>query len=953
MIPFLKQFAIEIYEKYEDNFSDICIVMPARRAQKYFINYLSEHTKKTILLPEIFTIDEFVCHLTSFKTVDKTEILLLLYNHHLKNNHDLSNDFKHFIGWANLFLSDINEMDMQLADSKSIYTSLTEIKELSYYDIPESERTPMQNRYLKFFEQLYNYYLFLNEELSKKSMGYQGLIYKKAANEISFLIQKFKWKKIIFCGFNALTKSETTIIQKLKNENIVETYWDADMLYYNDEIRDTGYFLRKNKVDFKLDNNFPYLSNYFEQFPKNIQIIGAPNAISQVKLVGELIDEIKSKQINCNESIVIVPADESLLPAIINTVNPNEINITMGMPLNLSVIYKLYSLIFRMHINIERSVNQHNKQNRHLYYKDVIAIFSHPMFNKLSNSYDSDLKKAIKNLTVQNIVYCNVTNIGKLDGITSEFLESVKIIFEKNDDQLILLAGLKKLNQLLKQNTSTEYKLFNDVSNLTALNHFDEIFEFIEKLFLNYPICNSAEFLFDLFNSKVSEYSISFIGDAINGIQIMGLLETRLLDFDNVILISVNEDTLPAGKSTNSLLPFDLRRYFNLNSHIQKDAVYSYHFFRLLQRAKNATIIYNSDLKDGKSERSRFINQLIFDIAPKCNSITISEKILNISPNLTSSKEIIILKDAKVMEKMSQINYLSPSAISNYIQCPLKFYFSKVENIKEVEEITESTDDKMLGNIIHGVLEKIYEQFPKNRNIVEQDFEMFDEKFIIEKIENEYENLRDNKIPSEDLKFGKNRLAFEVIKKQIEQFIKSEINEVKTNEIIPIDFEQKIEIEVPVSSTIIDKIKFKGIIDRIDLFNGTLRIIDYKTGKVEPKNLKFTLIPELFQKPDLAKSLQLMCYSLLYTKKTQISEDTFINPLIISFKNKEKYSEISFYKRNMIQLKDIIDFEQHLIKLVSQIFDPSLPFTQTPELKQCTLCPFNIICNKYSSNSNE
>ncbi len=945
MTPFLKQFAIDIYEKHKDDFAEICIVMPARRAQKYFIHYLSEHTKKTILLPEIFTIDEFVCNLTSFKTIDKTELLLLLYNYHNQNYKDENSDFKHFLGWASLFLSDINEIDMQLANAKSIFTSLAEIKELSYYDIPENERTAMQINHLQFFEQLYQNYLFLNQNLSEKSIGYQGLIYRKASEDVNLINETSKWKKIIFCGFNALTKSETKIIKQLILDKKAETYWDADILFFEDEVRDAGLFLRNSKKDFSLNDDFPYLSNYFEQEPKNIQIIGTPNAISQVKLVGEMMSDYQSNKTNSNESFVIVPADESLLPALINTINPNDINITMGMPLNMSIVYKLYSLIFGMHINIERSINQHNRKDRHLYYKDVIGIFSHPSFSKLASKYNSSLIDATHHLKLQNIVYCSTNTISKLNGISEDFIKIIAPVFDKCENYSLFVKELRNLNNLLNNNLFFSKSSLNEVFTKSALNYFDEVFDFLETLCQNYPIDQNAEFIFNLFNSKVSEYSISYIGDAINGPQLMGLLETRLLDFDNVIILSVNEETLPAGKTTNSLLPFDLRRYFNLHSHIHKDAVYSYHFFRLLQRAKNATIIYNADLKEGKSEKSRFINQLIFDIAPKLPSLKIQESILNISPNITPTKKISISKEGTVIDTMSSLKALSPSALGIYIQCPLKFYFSNVAKIQELEEITESTDDKMLGNIIHGVLDKIYKQFPIGQNIHENDLKNINDAFVIEKIEEEYENLRDFNIPKEDLKFGKNRLAFEVIKNYIINFINDEINEVKTNCIIPIAFEQKIEIEVPVLSNILNNIRLKGIIDRIDLHNETLRIIDYKTGKVDKNDLKFIEFPQLFSNPKLAKSLQLLCYTLLYSKQINMSKESTIQPMIVAFKNKDTYFEIDFNESNQINKEMIDEFEEHLISFLSDIFDTSIPFIQTTDEKQCKLCSFNTICN--------
>ena len=951
MTPFLEQFAIDVYSKYKNDLADICIVMPSRRGQKYFIHYLNQHTKSTILLPDIFTIDEFASELSGLQKIDQTELLLILYKYHVQNFPDDGIDFKHFMGWASIFLKDISEIDMQLVDAKAVFTSLTEIKELSYYDLPEDQRSQMQNNYLRFFEQLYFNYEYLHQTLIEKSSGYQGLIFLKAHENLVENYKTLKWKKILFCGFNALTNSETKIIQKLQLENLAETYWDADTLYLNDELRDAGYFLRKAKIDFKLPENFSYESNYFDQNPKSIDIVGAPNAISQIKYAGDLIKKIQLEFPGKMESFVIVPADETLLPSLINTINPDEINITMGMPLTQSILHKLYTLIFEMHINSDRMLNKQNREKKHLYYKDVLAILSHPILNELaSTSSKNSLKKACKHLMLQNIVYCNNENICKLDGIEADFFINIEGLFIRHDNPENLIKTLAVFNTLLIKNSVKNPSTLLDNFSKSALNYFEEIFIFLDELSKNYPIGSETDFLYSLFNNKVNEYSISFIGDALNGPQLMGLLETRLLDFDNVIMLSVNEDTLPTGKSTNSLLPFDLRKHFNLHSHNQKDAVFSYHFFRLLQRAKNITLIYNSDLKDGKSEKSRFINQLIYDIAPKTQSIQINESILNISPSISQNNEIKILKSKTVIELLQKIESISPSSLSHYIQCPLKFYFSSVVHVKESDEVTESTDDAMLGNVIHFVLDKIYKQFPINQKLNYKDFELITSESITPLIEEAYANLRENKIHKNNLKFGKNRLAFEVIKNYISDFLKAEIEQIKHNDIIPIGFEHKVELDLPISSNIKSSIRIKGFIDRLDSFNEINRIIDYKTGKVDVSNLKFSMISELFESPKLAKSLQLMSYCLLFSENDDfqsiMSTNAGIEPMIISFKSKEIYFNINYDNRNLIEINDILEFKDLLINIINEIFDTNTCFTQTVDIKQCDLCPYRSICGK-------
>ncbi|MDD4575767.1 MAG: hypothetical protein PHI36_05005, partial [Bacteroidales bacterium] len=281
MIPFLEKFATDIYQKYSDQLSDICIVMPARRSKKYFSHYLNKIAKKTILLPELYSIDEFIGQISGLENMDQTELLLLLYQHHTKAFPEEGDDFKQFVGWASIFLKDINEIDMQLADAKAIFTSLTDIKSLSMYDVPENQRSMMQQNYIRFFEQLYHDYLFLNQTLLHEKRAYQGLIFKEAHRKILENHEHAPWSKIIFCGFNALTNSEIGIIKKLILEKKAEAYWDADQSFFVDKNRDAGYFLREAQKEFNLAENFPYLENNFAKIPKKIHIVGTPNNISQ------------------------------------------------------------------------------------------------------------------------------------------------------------------------------------------------------------------------------------------------------------------------------------------------------------------------------------------------------------------------------------------------------------------------------------------------------------------------------------------------------------------------------------------------------------------------------------------------------------------------------------------------------------------------------------------------
>lgn len=952
MIPFLEKFAEDIYQKYSDQLSDICIVMPARRSKKYFSHHLNKIAKKTILLPELLSIDEFIGQISGLENMDQTELLLLLYQHHTEAFPEEGDDFKRFVGWASVFLKDINEIDMQLADAKAVFTSLTDIKSLSMYDVPENQRSMMQQNYIRFFEQLYHDYQFLNQTLLEEKRAYQGLIFREAHRKILENAEHAPWSKIIFCGFNALTNSEIGIIKKLIFEKKAEIYWDADKSFFDDKNRDAGYFLRLAQKEFNLGETFPYLENNFADIPKEIHIVGTPNNISQVKYAGELFEELKHVNSESSNDLVIVPADENLLPSLLNTIPPSDANITMGLPLSQTLFGKFYQLVFSMHLNRERMLKQSNRSSNGFYHKDIIAVLSHPIVQITAQQFENiSISKSIKHFKNQNIIYANITHIRKLESMSEEFIKYIEPLFALESNPELLLKYFVIFNQnIQKVLDQAKEKNLIDYFNELSIEHFQVIFEFLENLLPKYKISQGIDFLINLYQSKISEYNTSFIGDAIHGPQIMGLLETRLLDFDTVIMLSVNEGMLPAGKSSNSLLPFDLRRHFDLHSHIQKDAVFAYHFFRILQRAKKIYLIYNSDLKDGKSEKSRFLRQLIYDIVPECPNVQISDTFLNIAPGTFEKKEIYIEKSESVIEQIKSVKRISPTAISTYIKCPLRFYFTYVARIKEADEITENADDAILGTVIHEVLQKIYEQFPKKQKIDIDQFQAVINQDMDALIFNAFENLKDQKITRENLQFGKNRLAFEVIKNYLKDFLKKEAKLIKENELIPLGFETKASVQVKLQSPIKENIELYGVIDRIDCLNEDLRILDYKSGKVEPRELKFSQMIELFTEPKLAKSLQLMCYSLLFSEQSEeyqeiIKEKGFISG-IISFKSEDVLNSCLYNGNNVINGNNIAEFKDTLSQFLSTVFSPEIGFSAIEDEVNCEYCPYKTICLK-------
>ena len=784
---------------------------------------------------------------------------------------------------------------------------------------------------------------------------YQGYAYRIVANSVGERIQKHKWKKIIFAGFNALNKAEEQMIEKLVNLGKAEIIWDTDDYYVNDIKQEAGKFIRKydNYSNFKksADRNFVFAENLLSTEAKHITIIGAAKNVAQAKVAGSLVSELQ-KEDQQLQNTALVLADENLLFPVLHSLPENlqDINVTMGYPLKNTPVAGYFDLVVNLHINAIK-LNQ-GKASYSFYHKDLLKLLNHPFTAILifKDKKAHSVKSIVRAIKDRNIVFAARSTVEKLFASQLELFEILKPVFELWKTPSDAIACLNYLIETLKnaivaqQNNSTENKASLELEYLFA---FTKISKLIQGLMLDYPgSISDLQTFQSLFTQTVKTSTLPFYGEPLMGLQVMGMLETRTLDFENVILLSCNEDILPSGKSVNSFIPFELKRHFGLPTYSDKDAIFAYHFYRLIQRAKNIYLLYNTESDAlGSGEKSRFLTQLIYEL-PKINpNVIIKEQLLNIPVDSESNlNEIKIEKTELIFEKLKAKaeKGFSPSALNTYRNCSLQFYFQAIAGLREVDEVEEVIGADTLGSAIHEVLELFYTPFVGKKITVADIKEMKKdvERATISMFEKEYSK--------NEINFGQNYLTLKVAIKFISNFLDSEIKNITVSEknghpIIIKSLEENLETTICVGD---EKIKIHGKADRIDSVGSVTRIVDYKTGLATNSELKFDNWDEIRTNPNLAKSFQLLTYAWMYQKMNPVITENILSG-IITFR--ELSADLKTVKANGSELLNtniLADFEMQLQILLAEVFNPEKPFMQTLETDSCEYCNFKGICNR-------
>ncbi len=913
---FITKIAAVIKDNYSDKLSDTVVILPNKRAKVFLIEAIKGQLSQTAFSPEIVSIEDFIQNISGVRSIDSIEQLFEFYEVYLSiTPSSQRQSFELFANWAKTLLQDFNEIDRYLLDPSHVLSYLKDIEDIKKWGIEVENKTQLLENYIDFWKLLPNYYQSLYDHLLAKGIGYQGLIYREAVKNLNHFINTVHKKQFIFAGFNALNAAEEKIVQELLAMGQAKIYWDADQTFLNDPYHDAGLFLRRFKQNWKYYKTHPFewIVNDFSA-TKNIHVIGTPKSIGQAKIAGSILEQtILEHPEKALDKVAVVLGEESLLVPLLYSLpaSTGALNITMGYSAKNNPAQILVAKLFKMHTN---SLSRNNK-GYVFYYKEVLDVLTHPLVEPYAEA-----RELVQLINVNNYTFITYQKLLDLNPKPSELF---LLLFKKWETGAVpVLETIINLLQTLKNNLSND----NEEEKITKAFVF-AIFKVINKLITYYSKhqhIDKIETLYAIYKQVIDVAEVSFEGEPLNGLQIMGVLESRVLDFDTVIVTSMNEGKFPAGKSSNSFIPYDVKRELGLPTFKEKDAIYTYHFYHLLQRATTVYLLYNTESEGlDAGEKSRFITQLDVERQPNHN---LTHEIYNAVLPDTAYIPMEVPKSTAVMLRLKEIaeQGFSPSALTKYIRNPIDFYFQKILRIREVEEVEESIALNTLGTIIHETLKTLYEPFI-GRLISELDlqqcFKLVDDE-VLKQFKLVYKEG--------EIKKGRNLLAFEVAKRNVSNFLKVELENIKAgDEIQIIALEQTYErlLEHP-------KLPFpvliKGNVDRIEKRNGTIRIIDYKTGKVEKATVTLRSWEDLTIDIKNEKIIQVLAYAYMFEKE---AKGLPIEAGIISFKNlKEGFLPFNFKsgkeETKNIEEEILTNYLEQIVLLLTEILDETIPFTE-------------------------
>ncbi|MCB0805597.1 MAG: PD-(D/E)XK nuclease family protein [Bacteroidales bacterium] len=936
METFLEKTAQYVVAKYGDNLRNLCIVLPNRRASLFLKKALSKNIAKPVWSPEILAVEDFVYKSTGLLPADNMFLLFDLYEIYRDSTKEAIADFDEFIGWGEVVLNDFNDVDLYLADTRQLFTYLSDVKAIGLWNPDGKPLTPFQQNYLRFFNSLEGLYSNLKERLLNSGQAYQGLAYRELVHALENNPLLVPYQQVIFAGFNALTPAESAIFSLLEKAGKADVLWDADRYYIDQPEQEAGFFLR-NVFKTNEENRPNWLFDNFRSASKSIRIIGVPQKVGQVKTAGNIIKNLISEG-EKQDSLAVILNDETLVFPLLNSI-PKELerfNVTMGLPLKETSLYKLLDSVISLQENADRFART-GYRKLSFYHADLIRVLTHPFMHFIVPSADALVVKEqiqlsnrafLTGLEVKNLIAENTENV-------PEILIRLTDPWENNIQQAVQF--ISALLHTLTERMLASEKKHQSGMELEYIFHFTKVVNKLEEIIKAVDFVQNLGTFRYLFNNLVKGIRIPFYGEPLQGAQVMGMLESRVLDFENIIMLSVNEDFIPAGKSDNSFIPFEVRRVFKLPTIRERNAVYAYHFYRLLQRSSNVYLLYNTEAGNlGGGERSRFLSQILHEMRAFSSNVEITEDILEMNiPEVSEEPDINIHKSVDIMQRLDElaVSGFSASSLNVYRNCSLQFYFNHILGLGEADQVEETIENATLGKVIHHVLQLLYEPL-ENKKLTAGELEVMKKRVpaLVEK------SFQENYAGGE-VHFGKNLLIVKVAESYLFRFLDNEQQLVSDSEVVIKKMEQRLVSQVQLKSGKI--IKIKGFIDRFDVTDGITRIIDYKTGKVEQKELNLKQWDDLQSADGFDKAFQLLFYSLLYQKTEKVSYIDF-QAGIYSFRNlKEGLLAIRFPVNDWPE-----SFESYLVELLGEIYDPVKQFTQTVDKDRCQYCTFKSVCNR-------
>ncbi len=1006
-MKFLQQIA-KIYAEKLTPTSQLLFVFPNRRAGLFFRKELLALIKKPVFAPDITDINSLATIISPLRKANDIELLFTLYESYIHVRTQHTNEIESidtFIPFATTLLGDFNEIDKYLIDTKLLFSNIADLKNIndqsqflseeqiailnSFWGKVQNERNEnlsFNRQFISLWDDLHNIYTHFTQSLIAKGIGYDGLIYRTAIDNLSTLNSEFSTlNSIIFIGFNSLTTSEYCIFKHFQQLGIADFYFDYPTYYAKPSpfASTVGKYYEHNLREFP--SRYQYTQPSEPHIP-NIILHSTPSTTNQINVACSILKSNPS--LLTPNSTAILLADESLMPSLIQQLpnNIEKINITMGYPLSITPIATLINHI----LTLQTELTNNRENITQFYYKPILSILSH---SSIQNIYPTSSAKIIDQITQANYIR-----------ITAPELHNIitKLNTDEAEKQFFttLFTPHITTNELLEYLSNIITHLSNFKSQISIekefLYQYNQQLNQLKTLSTHKPTLLTPNLLRTLIMRLTSSLKVQFKGEPIEGMQIMGLLESRLLDFENIILISFNDQKIPGNKSVNSVIPYNLRRAYNLPTHEVSDAIQAYNFYRTFYHTKNLHLIYDSRNEGAQNEISRYFYQLQYLLNAPMQQYNYQLQILNTNDKTEENQKITIHKTPEIINKLNSyktytptiledetqktegdstlnpqlLNSLSASRLKDYIACPLHFYFNTIADIKSPNEIKETGETSLLGRIYHKAMELYYNQYTTPQSLNPKQIKaLVHDAFI-----------RENKSSGRQVQItGFNSLIFNLTLQFVTDTIKFDIARHQQDHFSNVQSE--VEINHP-----IHQINFKGYIDRIDQTGDTINIIDYKTTTSKTK--KEINIIDLFTSHESVyhELFQIILYCHIYYKHLTHNsplQTPKLRPILYKTYNFSKQNpkletikinvpfelldpnnlppidtSLSEFNTNSKNCQEIevtdysliaTPFEWLLFKMLNDIYNTNIPFVTTENSTNemaCKFCPYKTICKK-------
>jgi len=968
--PFLSLVAEDLISRFGNDLSRVAVIFPGRRARLFFNNYLCDYSDEPVWAPQYLSIDDLFQQASDLQIADSIKLICELYQTYIEvyNRHAVSpstETLDEFYFFGEILLNDFDEVDKNLVNARSLFGNLQDLDQLrdDFSHLSESQITALM-RYFKntfhgesslktAFWSVWNVlgevYESFKDKLQQSGIAYPGMLMRSVIEDEAI---QFPYEHYVFVGFNVLNKCEEKLFRRLKDKALF--YWDVDDYYLNAEeksFNEAGRFIRKNIEKFGSALSSDQFAHFLSHKPE-ITIIASPSESGQSAYIGPWLDSLKQPAQFESPDSAIVLCNEQILPTVMHSISPQKaenVNITMGFPITQSPVCSFLQVLTEMQV---RGANESGKTFR---YKYVLPVLRHPYAQAIFPE-----AKAVEKILLEGNIFFPTLDVLKNASIFTYtpttldlakylliLVEQVGSSFEKQSGTYDIYSGL------YQESVFRAYQVINRLAGLIVSGEL--------------PI-DKTTFL-RLMRKLFASTSIPFHGEPIKGLQVMGVLETRALDFKNLLLLSVNEGFMPGTNSDNTFIPQFIRKCFEMSTVGHQDSIYAYYFYRLIQRTERITFIYNTDkTQTGKAEMSRFLLQLLIDSRLTIKRYSLQSAIKPIQP-----QPIIIPKTPELLEKIKnrfdistnpEARRLSPSALNIFIDCSLRFYLQYIEDLQTKNELNDELDVSVFGTIFHRAAELLYREIGNIGDAKETTFETpflvrkqhfdvyLENTFLIDKLvarafSEEYFKNKDVTLKQYN---GEQLINFRVIRHMMKRLIEFDS---KRTPFYVCALEKRFyaDFELPEAKVVL---RIGGIIDRLDEKDNALQILDYKTGG----NAKqFKEMSDLVTQKDTRVShiFQTFTYASVLIKSSPypLQRGTANKPIVPSLiymqdTSKEDYSAVIRYEK-----EDITDFhriyplfEEVLIQKLSELFDKNIPFCQTTVLTKCSYCDFKELCNR-------